>query len=129
MDSGAFDNAEDADPAQWQREHAQPSATESNFRDDAEALKQQHRTGSTAGKNAFTEERPMGVEPTSQGGVAVGGQDDKPMGKAKFTDKMVGKTEKVIGKMSKNPQMHEKGELREAGGKQAAIGQARAPHD
>ena len=27
------------------------------------------------------------------------------------------------------PEMHEKGELREAGGKEAAAGRARAPHD
>ena len=35
----------------------------------------------------------------------------------------------VAGKIMRNPDLHEKGELREAGGKDAAIGQARAPHD
>ncbi|KAL1746610.1 hypothetical protein HDZ31DRAFT_62047 [Schizophyllum fasciatum] len=129
MNSDAFNNSVDADPAQWQREHVQ--APESNFRDESasEGLQQQHRTGSASGRTAFTEDRPLGVQPTAQGGVAVGGQEDKPMGHAKLTDKLVGKTEKVIGKMSKNPQMHEKGELREAGGKASATGQARAPHD
>ena len=148
MDSSAFANAEDTDPATWQREHMKQPQPSSHPRDDStEGLQQQHRTGSAAGRTAFTEERPLGVQPTSQGafacsshsislfadahtgGVAVGGQDDKPMGHAKLTDKIVGKTEKVMGKMSKNPQMHEKGELREAGGKAAATGQARAPHD
>jgi hypothetical protein len=31
--------------------------------------------------------------------------------------------------MTKNQHMHETGELREAGGKKAAKGEARAPHD
>ena len=31
--------------------------------------------------------------------------------------------------MTHNPELHEKGELREAGGKLAAQGRARAPHD
>ena len=35
----------------------------------------------------------------------------------------------VAGKMTHNPELHEKGELREAGGKLAAQGRARAPHD
>ncbi|KAI0739299.1 hypothetical protein BC629DRAFT_1565167 [Irpex lacteus] len=61
-------------------------------------------------QNAFTEDRPMNVQPTGARGVA---------GKAKATDKIIGKTQK----------MHEKGELREAGGKEAAAGRARAPHD
>ena len=147
MDSSAFANAEDTDPATWQREHMKQPQPSSHPRDDStEGLQHQQRTGSAAGRTAFTEERPLGVQPTSQGasfittfltsltdthtgGVAVGGQDDKPMGHAKLTDKIVGKTEKVMGKMSKNPQMREKGELREAGGKAAATGQARAPHD
>ncbi|KAI5887931.1 uncharacterized protein SCHCODRAFT_01216282 [Schizophyllum commune H4-8] len=130
MDSSAFANAEDTDPATWQREHMKQPQPSSHPRDDSmEGLQHQQRTGSAAGRTVFTEERPLGVQPTSQGGVAVGGQEDKPMGHAKLTDKIVGKTEKVMGKMSKNPQMHEKGELREAGGKAAATGQARAPHD
>ncbi|KAK7443551.1 hypothetical protein VKT23_015724 [Stygiomarasmius scandens] len=81
------------------------------------------------GGNAFTEPRPMDVRPAETGGVAVEGRSDLPEGKAKITDKIIGKTEKVIGKMTKNPEMHEKGELREAGGKAAAMGEARAPHD
>ncbi|KAH9951191.1 hypothetical protein B0H21DRAFT_705844 [Amylocystis lapponica] len=60
-----------------------------------------------------------------------------PEGKAKLTDKLIGKTQKVshrghvtdAGKATKNPDMHERGELREAGGKAAAMGEARAPHD
>ena len=31
--------------------------------------------------------------------------------------------------MTNNPELHEKGELRESGGKAALMGQARAPHD
>jgi hypothetical protein len=34
----------------------------------------------------------------------------------------------VIGKVTNNSTMHERGELREAGGKAAVQGQARAPH-
>ena len=35
----------------------------------------------------------------------------------------------VIGKLSNNPELHEKGALRELGGKGAARSEARAPHD
>lgn len=35
----------------------------------------------------------------------------------------------VTGKITHNPDMHEKGELRESGGKGAVKGEARAPHD
>ena len=86
------------------------------------------------------------------GGVAIGGQSDLPMGHAGMVDKLVGKTQKVrsrlrpypstcssvraltplaqvAGKMTGNPEMHERGELRESGGKAAAEGMARAPHD
>lgn len=102
------------------------------------------------GRTAFNEDRPMGVEPTERGGVAVGGDPNLPEGKAKLADKIIGKTQKVslnvllrfvadvfliacapqvAGKVMSKPAMHEKGELREAGGKAAAQGQARAPHD
>ncbi|KAF8918366.1 hypothetical protein CPB85DRAFT_79483 [Mucidula mucida] len=86
-------------------------------------------TGSGAGATAFNSERPMGVQPSSAGGVAIGGRDDLPEGKASAMDKMIGKTEKVVGKMTKKPEMHERGELRETGGKAAATGQVRAAHD
>ncbi|EPQ55639.1 hypothetical protein GLOTRDRAFT_128861 [Gloeophyllum trabeum ATCC 11539] len=79
--------------------------------------------------SAVDEQRPLGTAPTTGGGVAIGGEEDLPMGKAGLGDKIVGKTQKVVGKVAKNPEMHEKGELREAGGKAAAQGQARAPHD
>ncbi|KAI0669011.1 hypothetical protein C8Q78DRAFT_1044153 [Trametes maxima] len=71
----------------------------------------------------------MDVRPTAVGGVAVGGDADLPEGHAGLADKVIGKTQKVTGKMTHNAAMHEKGELREAGGKKAAMGQARAPHD
>ena len=35
----------------------------------------------------------------------------------------------VIGKVTGNPEMHERGELRESGGKDATRGEGRAPHD
>ncbi|KAI0798167.1 hypothetical protein C8Q75DRAFT_802059 [Abortiporus biennis] len=73
--------------------------------------------------------RPLDVQPAPEGGVSVGGQRDLPEGHAGFMDKVVGKTQKVAGKAMNKPQLHEKGELREAGGKDAALGQARAPHD
>ncbi|KAI0944301.1 hypothetical protein AcW1_002046 [Taiwanofungus camphoratus] len=82
-----------------------------------------------SGRNAYNEDRPLGVQPTSKGGVAVGGQEDLPEGHARVTDKLIGKTQKVVGKVTRNPEVHEKGELREAGGKAAAKGEARAPHD
>ncbi|KAF7795733.1 hypothetical protein EIP86_006899 [Pleurotus ostreatoroseus] len=80
-------------------------------------------------RDAMHEERPMNVQPTSAGGVAIDGREDLPEGHAKFTDKLAGKTQKVLGKITKNLDMHQKGELREAGGKEAAAGRARAPHD
>ncbi|KIY48583.1 hypothetical protein FISHEDRAFT_43141 [Fistulina hepatica ATCC 64428] len=81
------------------------------------------------GQNAYNTERPMDVQPTSAGGVAVGGRSDLPEGHASLGDKIIGKTQKVAGKYTHNPEMHEKGELRESGGKDAARGLARAPHD
>jgi len=81
------------------------------------------------GRNAFNSERPLNVQPTQAGGVARGGQDDLPLGKADLLDKVIGKTEKVIGKVTGNADRHEAGELREAGGKKAVTGEARAPHD
>ncbi|KAF5361488.1 hypothetical protein D9758_006207 [Tetrapyrgos nigripes] len=81
------------------------------------------------GQNAFNSDRPMNVQPTPAGGVAVDGRADLPEGKASMMDKVVGKTEKVLGKATKNAELHEKGELREAGGKAAAAGGAKAPHD
>ncbi|CCL99813.1 uncharacterized protein FIBRA_01837 [Fibroporia radiculosa] len=81
------------------------------------------------GNNAYTQDRPMDVKPTSQGGVAVGGHDDLPEGKAKLTDKIIGKAQKVAGKATNNQDLHEKGELREAGGKAAVQGEARVSHD
>ncbi|KAF8269600.1 hypothetical protein EI94DRAFT_1799016 [Lactarius quietus] len=81
------------------------------------------------GQNAFNSERPLNVLPTQSGGVARDGRDDLPMGKAGMVDKAIGKTEKVIGKATHNTDMHEAGELRESGGKDAVTGQARAPHD
>ncbi|PIL26192.1 hypothetical protein GSI_11947 [Ganoderma sinense ZZ0214-1] len=81
------------------------------------------------GRNAWTEERPLGVQPTERGGVAIGGREDLPETHASTADKLVGKTQKVVGKMTKNSEMHERGELRESGGKAAVRGEGRAPHD
>lgn len=67
-----------------------------------------------------------------------------PEGHANMGDKIVGKTQKVsfavvvrphlisrqvVGKYTHNPDLHERGELRETGGKAAAEGRARAAHD
>ncbi|EKM52811.1 uncharacterized protein PHACADRAFT_212020 [Phanerochaete carnosa HHB-10118-sp] len=65
----------------------------------------------------------------SQGGAGVDGGDNLPEGHAKTADKLIGKTQKVAGKMMRKPALHEKGELREAGGKDAAAGRARVPLD
>ncbi|KZV70558.1 hypothetical protein PENSPDRAFT_579233 [Peniophora sp. CONT] len=80
----------------------------------------QERHASQAGSNAFNSDRPLDAPPTQQGDIAAGGQSDLPQGKASAMDKVIGKTEKVMGKVLKKPAMHEKGELREAGGKEAA---------
>ncbi|KAH7882723.1 hypothetical protein F5I97DRAFT_1931333 [Phlebopus sp. FC_14] len=80
-------------------------------------------------QTAFNSERPLGVAPAPEGGVAIGGQANLPEGHAGLGDKIVGKTEKVIGKLSHKPDMHERGELRETGGKATAEGHARAAHD
>jgi len=81
------------------------------------------------GQNAFNAERPLGVAPTPEGGVAIDGGAGLPQGRAGLGDKVIGKTQKVIGKYTNNPEMHEKGELRETGGKAATDGLARAAHD
>ncbi|KAG7087662.1 hypothetical protein E1B28_013610 [Marasmius oreades] len=90
---------------------------------------QQQHHAAQDGQNVFNSDRPMNVQPTAAGGVAIGGRSDLPEGHASATDKLVGKTQKVIGKMTGKPEMHEKGELRETGGKAAAQGGARAAHD
>ncbi|KAJ7157867.1 hypothetical protein C8R43DRAFT_921329 [Mycena crocata] len=83
------------------------------------------------GRTAFSEQRPLNTEPHPDGGVAIDGGhgDSMPMGKASAADKLIGKAQKVVGKVAHKPEMHEKGELRESGGKAAAMGDARAPHD
>ncbi|KIJ64326.1 hypothetical protein HYDPIDRAFT_90566 [Hydnomerulius pinastri MD-312] len=81
------------------------------------------------GKTAFNSERPLGVAPAPEGGVAIGGQGNLPESQAGLGDKLVGKTQKVIGKYTNKPELHEKGELRETGGKAATEGRARATHD
>ncbi|KAI0270574.1 hypothetical protein BC834DRAFT_862026 [Gloeopeniophorella convolvens] len=96
---------------------------------EEQRFEEDHDAADPRGQNAFTSERPSDVKPTQSGGVARGGQDNLPVGKANFLDKVIGKTEKVIGKVTKNADMHETGELRETGGKKAAIGEARAAHD
>lgn len=101
------------------------------------------------GRNAYNSERPLNVEPTNQGGVAINGHEGLPEGHANMADKMIGKMQKVnclvvssacpsltqsarwqvTGKYLNKPELHEKGELRESGGKLAVTGEARAPHD
>ncbi|KAL4063356.1 hypothetical protein V8B97DRAFT_2011766 [Scleroderma yunnanense] len=83
----------------------------------------------TKGRSAFTSTRPLGVAPVPEGGVAIGGQPGLPPAHAGLGDKIIGKTEKVIGKVTNNAELHEQGELRETGGKAAAEGRARAAHD
>ncbi|RDX46084.1 hypothetical protein OH76DRAFT_1457396 [Lentinus brumalis] len=115
-------------PRVWQDEHERKYGAGSDTR--AVVAGGQHDAPNTnTGSSAFEGERPMGVQPTEQGGVAIGGEANLPEGHAKMTDKIIGKTQKLTGKMTHNAEMHEKGELREAGGKLAAQGQARAPHD
>ena len=51
---------------------------------------------SSSGQNAFNSERPLNVNPTDQGGVAIDGRGDLPEGHANIADKMIGKMQKVI---------------------------------
>jgi len=85
------------------------------------------QTGLNAGQNRLETQR-SDVEPP-QGGVPISGQSDLPEGHPKFTDKIIGKAQQVAGKAMGKPTLQEKGGLREAGGKQAATGQATLPHD
>ncbi|TFK37589.1 hypothetical protein BDQ12DRAFT_146541 [Crucibulum laeve] len=72
----------------------------------------------------FGAERPMHSQSKPQGtGISVG--DEHPERKAGFGDKLIGKTQKVIGKMSHKPEMQEKGELRATAGKEAVQNDAR----
>ncbi|KAG1767372.1 hypothetical protein EV702DRAFT_754999 [Suillus placidus] len=119
--------------------HGKDTPTESDDADSTRATigtpsagrtaRDSHQSESARGNTAFTSERPLGVQPTPEGGVAIGGQPNLPEGHAGFSDKVIGKTQKVIGKYTKNEELHEKGELRETGGKEAALGNARAAHD
>ena len=79
------------------------------------------------------------------GEVSIGGQSELPVGHAGLGDKLIGKAEQVrislcgvfirlicpqmVGKYTSNPERREKGKLREAGGKAAVEGRARAAYD
>jgi hypothetical protein len=69
----------------------------------------------------------LGVHEAEGGGKALGGVHDAPHGKVNLGDKIIGKTEKAMGKVLANPEMQEKGELRETGGSAAVRGLAKAP--
>ncbi|KAN0080250.1 hypothetical protein V8E55_009816 [Tylopilus felleus] len=90
---------------------------------------QHHSVPAVQERNAFNSERPLGVTPVPEGGIAIGSQPNLPKGHATTGDKIVGKAQKVIGKYTHNPELHERGELCETGGKAAAEGRARAAHD
>ncbi|KAJ7662932.1 hypothetical protein B0H17DRAFT_1093274 [Mycena rosella] len=98
---------QDADPAQPTRETSEFQST----RPDMEA-----------GRNAFSDERPVNTESHPDGGVAIdGGHDTTPAGKPSAADKLIGKAQKVVGKVAHKPEMQEKGELRETAGKAATM--------
>ncbi|KAF9647215.1 hypothetical protein BDM02DRAFT_3129866 [Thelephora ganbajun] len=82
---------------------------------------------SSFSRNAFSSERPLNIQSTDQGGVAVDGRGDLLEGHANVTDKLIGKLQKVTRKYMNKPELHEKGELRESGGKLAVVGEARVP--
>ncbi|KAJ6542773.1 hypothetical protein B0H19DRAFT_1171850 [Mycena capillaripes] len=112
---------QDADPSKPTRDTSELQTTRPDLPE---------RSNSATGRTAFSAERPLNTEPHPDGGVAIdGGHEGMPMGKASAADKLIGKAQKVVGKMTHKPELHEKGELREAGGKSAAMGDARAPHD
>ncbi|KAJ7873111.1 hypothetical protein B0H14DRAFT_2721003 [Mycena olivaceomarginata] len=119
---------QDADASQPTRETAELHGDFDNSNSTRPELPE--RQDSAKGRTAFSGERPLNTEPHPEGGVAIdGGHEGMPMGKASATDKLIGKAQKLVGKVTKKPEMHEKGELRESGGKSAAAGDARAPHD
>ncbi|KAI0060174.1 hypothetical protein BV25DRAFT_1839913 [Artomyces pyxidatus] len=92
------------------------------------------RTTSTQDQStAFNSKRSLNTQKTPSvragGGVRRGSwKDDLPVGKANVLDKVIGKTEKASWR-AVNPDLHETGQLREAGGKKAAVGEARIPLD
>ncbi|KAG1796983.1 uncharacterized protein HD556DRAFT_1431181 [Suillus plorans] len=121
--------------------HGKNTSTESDDADSTRAtmgIPSAGRTGpdsceseseSARSNTASTNERPLGAQPTPEGGVSIGGQPNLSEGHAGFGDKVIGKTQKVIGKYTKNEELHEKGELRETGGKAAVLENTRAAHD
>jgi hypothetical protein len=96
-------------------ERAPSSAADPSNVDNKNTSTDFARSGSTGSQTASNTERPMGVQPVSEGififdandlavlirlcrsgGVAVGGNESElPMGHAKFGDKVIGKTQKV----------------------------------
>ncbi|KAF9444246.1 hypothetical protein P691DRAFT_778392 [Macrolepiota fuliginosa MF-IS2] len=109
---------------------AQPAAL--NKKADGYSPTHGHGHGAgTDGREGLYEERPLGAQPAKKGGVVVGGHENPnmPMGNAGLTDKLLGKTQKVMGKVMNKPDMQEEGQLREAGGSTAVRGSARATHD
>ncbi|KAH8822794.1 hypothetical protein DL96DRAFT_1819502 [Flagelloscypha sp. PMI_526] len=74
---------------------------------------------------AFHTEAPR----ADQGGVSIEDSSNVNTGKVSAMDKVLGKTEKVFGKVAHKPALHEKGELRETGGKAAVMGETEATHN
>ncbi|KAJ3784961.1 hypothetical protein GGU10DRAFT_399715 [Lentinula aff. detonsa] len=88
-----------------------------------------HGEGHHGSRTDTSEQRPMDDQPTHGGGVAVGANANTSESKPSVIDKVVGKTQKIVGKATHKSEMHEKGELRETGGKAASQGALQTPHD
>jgi len=103
---------------------ASVKATMHRFAPDTKPPLGSHRAGQIASHPA-----PLNVQHVPEGGVAIDGKSGLAMGYPKSKDNVIGKIEKTAGKLTGNWDIQERGELRDAGGKLAAKGLARAPHD
>ncbi|KAF9643657.1 hypothetical protein BDM02DRAFT_3077565, partial [Thelephora ganbajun] len=77
--------------------------------------------------NTPNSEHPLNMQFTNQGDAAVDGHGGLPEGHPNVTDKMIGECQSLTRKHMNKPELHEKGELRESGGKLAVVGEAHAP--
>ncbi|KAF8169197.1 hypothetical protein K438DRAFT_1983505 [Mycena galopus ATCC 62051] len=107
---------QESDPSQPTRELADASDLPPNSQSTRPDLPE--RNNSATGRTALIGERPMNTETQPGGGVSIdGGHESTPTGKASGADKVIGKAQQIIGKVTKKPELQEKGELRQSVGK------------
>ncbi|EIM21259.1 hypothetical protein E3Q22_01099 [Wallemia mellicola] len=70
---------------------------------------------------------PFGIAANAEGGYAVGGKQNLPLGKATVWDKILGNLDYFLATVTRSSDQKQLAKLRKYGGKKAVIGEARSP--